>query len=728
MKQYLQTTVFLTVLTGVVSANVEVIPFRTDKPPVLDGKLTETVWQEAPPITGFKTVEPGYGKDANEKTVAYAAYDSENLYFALFCYDSEPHKVKATVSSWDQLLMVQQDWAGVVIDALNDQQTALGFIVNAYGSQADISLGASGSGDPTPDFIWEAGGNRHDEGYTIELAIPLKSLRYNAGSEVHMGLAFVRTISRYPEVSAYPEIVPEEGVLTAQLAPAIYENLGYTRTIEILPSFTQGQTWSQDGGQLVVNKDVSKSKVRLLDTYGLGVTGKVGLTPTLTMDLTLNPDFSQVESDAGQIDVNIRAPLFFSEKRPFFLEGLDNFRIGGQGTGAISRMVHTRNIIDPSAGVKITGKLGPANSVTALVTTDESPMYADQQNKGEAALFGIARYKRILKEDAFLGGMVTTRDYRGGFNRVAGIDGRIRFSGTLFLEGNALYSLTQDVGAGEPRGAHNGDLSLNYSDRNWYFGLGYHDTDTLFTLAPGYIPRDGVRQLGWGLNRKFYLESKVLKRITIGYSGQGGKDLYYRLSQGGHSVYIGLAMARSTYTGVNIWKRGEAWKGQLFDDSGHNVYFNSQILNALFISAGFSRGTTPIYSDVLQGEYFSQWGSLNFQPDENLTVALSANRRVFTETESQEELYDAQIYRLRTTYQINKHLFARLITEYNTSGEHLSTEFLMSFTYVPGTVIHLGYGSGFDKQAWNGEEYLQDKNFMETTRGIFLKASYNWRL
>lgn len=721
----------IALLIGVIShlsASVRLVPVRITERIALDGKLTEAVWQECPQITGFKTVEPGYGKGATELTIAYAAYDDENLYFALACHDSEPDKVKATVSNWDQLLMGQQDWAGVIIDALNDHQVALGFIVNAYGSQADISLGSEGNGDPMPDFIWEAGGNLHDRGYTIELAIPLKTLRYNAGDEVHMGVAFVRTISRYSEVSVYPELVPEKGALTTQLATATYANLGFARTIEVLPSFVQGKTWSQDDGRFVVNKDVSRSALKELDRIGLGLTGKVGLTPTLTMDLTVNPDFSQVESDAGQIDVNIRAPLFFSEKRPFFMEGLDNFRVGGQGTGAVNRMVHTRNIIDPSGGIKITGKLGSASSVTALLATDESPMYTDEEDSGQVALFGIARYKRLLKEDAFLGGVFTSRECRGGYNRVAGVDGRLRFSGTLFLEGNVLYSFSKDMGTGEPRAAHNADLSLNYSNEDWYFGLGYHDTDTLFALASGYVPRDGVRRLAWGLNRKFYFDSKILKRITVEYGGRTGRDLYYGLSEGRHSAKVSLAMARSTYTGAGVWKEDEAWENQLFDDSGYFVYFDSQILKSLFISARFSRGQTPLYDEVLQGRFFSQWGSLSFQPNENFTLAFSADRSTFNLAETGEELDDAQIYRLRTTYQVNKYLFGRFITEYNTFEEHLSTEFLISFTYIPGTVIHLGYGSGYEKLDWDGEQYVSGKDLMETTRGIFLKASYNWRL
>lgn len=718
----------LITLTVLQSAEVEVVPVRTTEPPLLDGRLSEQVWQKTPRITGFKTVEPEFGKAATEKTVAYAAYDDQNLYFALECYDSEPGKVKATVANWDQLLMGQQDWAGVVIDALNDQQLALGFIVNAYGSQADIALGPNGDGDSTPDFIWEAGGLLHENGYTVELAIPLKSLRYNTGEEVRMGLAFVRVISRRSETSVYPELVPEKGAMTAQLVSAVYTDLGYSRTVEVLPSVTRGLTWSQESGRLARNENDSRSALKDLDRYGLGLTGKVGLTPTLTMDLTLNPDFSQVESDAGQIDVNIRAPLFFSEKRPFFQEGLDNFTIGGQGTGAIDRMVHTRNIIDPSVGAKISGKLGAAHALTALLASDESPLYNDSVNTGQTALFRIARYKRILKEDAFLGGIVTSREYRGGYNRVAGIDGRIRFSGTLTLEGNALRSSTRAVAADPSRAADNLDLSLNYSDRNWYFDLGYHHTDTLFTLASGYIPRDGVRRLGWGFNRNFYPQSGILKRITLGYGGNSGQDLYYDLSEGRHSGFLNLALVRSTYTGFNLWNGNEAWDGQLFDDSGYNFYFTSQILKFLSTYAGFSRGYTPLYDESLQGRYLSQWGGLTFQPNQNYTLALSAYLQVFHQTGTGEELYQVRIYRLRTTYQVNKYLLARLISEYDTYEEHLLTEFLLSFTYIPGTVIHLGYASGFDRQDWDGSEYIPGKGFLETSRGVFLKASYNWRL
>ncbi len=727
------------ILMSFASAHVEIVPIRTDTPPVLDGLLDDEVWQHVPGCRGFLTIQPDFGKSASEQTVARVAYDSEYLYFAIEALDSEPDKIKAAVTKWDNLF--QDDWVGVVIDALNDQQSAYLFATNAYGSQGDMMLNAQGNGDPSEDFIWDAAGSMNGSGFSVEIRIPLQSIRFRAGDEVIMGIAFARVLSRYSEMAVFPPFSPEKGALTTQLAKATFRHLEYQRTYEILPSFTQSEQSDAEGGKLRrIDKDSGSD---------VGLTAKVGLRPTLTLDLTVNPDFSQVESDASQVDVNLRYPNFYPEKRPFFLEGIKNFDVAGIGSGsAISHLVHTRTMADPSFGLKLSGKLGRANSLAAILARDESPIY--EEDGEQPADFGILRYKRLLKDESYIGGIVTVREHDGDYNRVAGLDGLWRLTGTMKIEGNAIYGQNKDPESGEVTKAHNADLSWAYGDRNYTFLAGIHDISKDFRLDTGYIPRDGTTTVNLLGRRTFYFESKLLQRLTMGYWGYVQRDRYFDMNDGRHNVHVWFGMSRSIRSEWDYTFGSEVYEGKSFDRSGFEIDMNGQVLKPLYISVGLGKRGSPYYNDPddpFQGDVAYRWAFFNFQPTENFSMEFNTMREDFTSRDDDLQLYDYRIYRSKTTYQLNKYLFIRGILDYiwvqypdygikypeegDVDDEKgLTAEFLVGFTYLPGTVIYLGYGSRRENLEYNATEldYLTAKDFTEMKRGLFFKASYNWRL
>ncbi|MBA7663664.1 MAG: hypothetical protein GH143_07860 [Calditrichaeota bacterium] len=283
MSQKTNILVGFIILAGFASAEVRIVPIRTDTPPVLDGRLDDDVWQQAPVYGDFETFQPDFGKPPSEQTTARVAYDREYIYFAIEAHDSEPDKIKAAVTKWDNLF--QDDWVGVIIDALNDQQSAYLFATNAYGSQGDLMLNAQGDGDPSEDFIWDAAASMNSAGFSVEIRVPLQSIRFRAGDDVIMGIAFVRQLSRYSEMSVFPPFLPDKGAMTTQLEKVTFRHLEYQRTYEILPSFTQSENSGAEGGKLQ----------RIVEHSGpdAGLTAKVGLTSTLTLDLTVNPDFNQ---------------------------------------------------------------------------------------------------------------------------------------------------------------------------------------------------------------------------------------------------------------------------------------------------------------------------------------------------------------------------------------------------------------------------------------------------
>jgi len=405
---------------------------KAEMPPVIDGVLDDPAWAAGLKFDGFKTFKPDYGKDASQKTEAYLAYDAENFYFAFRCYDSEPSRIKGAVCKRDTIF--QDDIVFINLDTFNDRQSAFVFMLNPCGIQGDGMLTTSGNVELSFDAVWYSAGKVDDLGWTAEARIPLKSLRFPGRETLTMRVLFIRFFTRTSEQVSFPPIDPNYGSLLGQAQPFQISGLKYKRVAELLPAFTFGRTQEATDdtqGELVRNRD--------LDIDDISLTGKLGLTSDLTLDGTYNPDFSQVEADAGQVDFNQRYALYYEEKRPFFLEGSELWQPGGTvEEGPLSSIVYTRNIIDPVFGFKLSGKVTPRDTVAAIYAQDNLP--GDEVDVHPE--FMIGRFKHALKDDAYIGGYYAGREAGGSYNRVAGFDGRFRLSQTQTASFHLLGALT----------------------------------------------------------------------------------------------------------------------------------------------------------------------------------------------------------------------------------------------------------------------------------------------
>ncbi|MBM3311152.1 MAG: carbohydrate binding family 9 domain-containing protein, partial [Candidatus Aminicenantes bacterium] len=361
-------------------------PYRTETPPVLDGVLDDPVWKLAPSETGFKTWTPDFGREMAEKTVVYYAYDRENLYFAFRCYDREPSKIKATLAARDTIR--RDDWVCLNLDSFDDAQSLYAFYVNPLGIQGDSRLeGALDNEDYTVDVVWYSVGKIDLEGYVVEIKIPFKSIRYRRRDPVSMGIIFERRVSRQSEQGTYPPLDPALGPnFLTQMRPLRFADIRHYTLFEALPAATYGRQSTLEEGALRAQKATSD----------LSLTAKLGVTSQLIFDGTLNPDFSQVESDAGQVDFNLRYALFYPEKRPFFLEGREKFSFAASQSGdPLDAAVHTRTIVNPHLAFKLNGKVGAKDGLAVLYALDELPA----GGPGEAAHFTVVRYKHALPQD-----------------------------------------------------------------------------------------------------------------------------------------------------------------------------------------------------------------------------------------------------------------------------------------------------------------------------------------
>src|SRR5438105_4489979 len=356
---------------------------RFDKPPVIDGKMDEDVWKTAALFKDFVQYRPGDMTPPSEPTEVRIGYDSKFLYVGFHCFD-DPSKVRATIPKRDQVF--DDDWVGIWLDTFNDGRRAYELIFSPLGVQADAIFTEGVNEDFSVDIVMESKGALTSDGYTVEVAIPFKSLRYVAGKDKLWGLHLLRTIKRFNnEQSTWMPISRDNSSLLGQEGHVTgLEGLSTERTIEIIPSITASETGRRvptlTPGQIADLQThrlaVPVDQGRFLNKpvhFDLGVTAKFNISPTMTLDFTYNPDFAQVEADATVVTANQRFPIFFEEKRPFFLEGKEIFETPIQA-------VHTRTIVDPDYAVKFTGKRG-RNTFGVMFASDNAPGNLNDQQR-----------------------------------------------------------------------------------------------------------------------------------------------------------------------------------------------------------------------------------------------------------------------------------------------------------------------------------------------------------
>ena len=409
---------------------------RFDKAPLIDGKLDDAVWQQAAVLKDFYQFRPGDNIAPSQPTEVLIGYDAKFIYFAFRAHD-EAGKVRATVPKRDQVF--DDDTVGVYLDTFNDRRRSYIMVFNPLGVQADGIFTEDNGEDYSFDVVMESKGIVTNDGYTVEVAIPFKSLRYEAGKGKLWGIHLIRQIKRLNnETLSWMPIRREVSGLLSQAGHLTgLEGISTERTLELIPSLTISETGKRIKAQPLggVN-DLARvnDPTRFINKpieFDPGLTMKYGITPTVTLDLALNPDFAQVEADQTVVTANQRFPIFFQEKRPFFLEGIDTFQTA-------LTPVHTRAIVDPDVAVKLTGKRGK-NTFGLLLASDNAPGNFSEEERNDPevlpgierfldknAYIGVLRLKRDIGQENSLGLIATTYNFIEKHNQLLGFDGRFR--------------------------------------------------------------------------------------------------------------------------------------------------------------------------------------------------------------------------------------------------------------------------------------------------------------
>jgi hypothetical protein len=705
-----------------VAARIVKVP-KTEKPPVIDGTLDDSAWQNASVFTEFRTIRPDFGLPPSERTEVYMLYDADKLYLGFRCFDSEPEKIKASVTRRDN--PGNDDWIAFCLDTFHDELGAYFFGVNPFGIQMDGTLNADADPDITLDMVWSSAGRLTPEGYSAEIAIPFASLRFPSKENIVMGFKAARNISRKSEEVDFPEYHPERGAALAQFQKIELDGIETKQLLEVLPATTVNQKHIHRNGAMFMPGTESD----------FSLTTKFGITSGLVADATVNPDFSQVETDAGQIDVNLRHALYYPERRPFFLEGQEHFAFGARRDNMpLGAVVHTRSIVDPVLGLKFTGKIGRDNILSAIYAQDEHPKKAGSNENGQApgggnAHISILRYIRKLRNDSFLGGFFTARRLAENCNVVIGSDGRVRLSNHSFFEYYGFASLTEEKESTDPRIGNAVSAVYTYRSRRLNAEIGFIELSQNFHTDVGYLTRRGVTFLPFNVEYNFYPKLSWLQRITPYCWARYGRDKASGLYETFNVVGLSVGMPRQTSVGIAGWLANEVFQHSRFSRNTFRVEGESQVMKHLFLRFDVRTGK-QIYYDAV--EPYQGWAhraefSIVFQPTGNVSTGLDITTEAFYRSSDDEKIYDYTIYRNRTVLQLNRYLFLRSVLECNTHSKHINADFLISYTYIPGTVVYIGYGSVHEKLEWQNREYIPSDNFLLTKKTLFFKASYLWR-
>lgn len=413
---------------------------------VVDGKLDEDAWKSAAVFKDFYNTAPGYNTEPSKPTVAYVMYDEHFLYIGFKCWDDKD-KIRATVAKRDNLS--GDDNVRVWLDTYFDRRRAYVLWFNPLGIQQDGIYTEGQGADFTPDIVMESKGAIEDWGWSVEVKIPFRSIRYVAGKGKIWGFNAARTIQRFNNEfdSWMPDDRDNSGFLAKHGKLSGLDEVKFDRTLEIVPSVTLSET-----GERVSAREIATGRfVNHPGKKDIGVNLKYTISPNVTLTAAINPDYAEIEADAPVVSANQRFPIFFQEKRPFFLEGSEIF------TTPLT-IFYTRDIVDPDAALKLTGKIGKT-SFGALVASDNAPgNYSEDERTRNTqckqrlalglshsacpldefldknAYFGIFRIKRDIGADNSIGYMGTVRIFPQDHNFLNSFDGKFKFNAATTMQ------------------------------------------------------------------------------------------------------------------------------------------------------------------------------------------------------------------------------------------------------------------------------------------------------
>jgi len=713
-------------------------------------------------VDGFRQNTPRDGDPVSQRTEAYLGYDDANVYVVFVCFDSEPDKIRATLSRREDAL--SDDRAEIFLDTFNDQRRSYVFTVNPLGVQTDATW-VEQEGNPYDrsfDTVWDSRGMLTEEGFVVWIAVPFKSLRFSPEKGQEWGLILARWIKRNNEGSFWPYVTSRiEGRLNQGGSLLGISDVSPGRNLQLIPYGFFRSFRALDDRDEANPHYVSDS-----GEFDGGVDFKTVFRDSLVLDATANPDFNQVESDQPQVTVNQRFEVFFPERRPFFLENASFFETP-------INLFFSRRIVDPQVGVRLTGKTGKY-AIGALYANDRAPgkrVTDDDPVFGEKSQNAVLRVSRDVGNLSSVGMIYTDTQFQDSFNRVGGLDARYRIDPhwVATAQGAASSTRTSD---GEELSGPAIDAVLQRTGRKLSYIAAYNDRSPGFRTALGFLPgsrgrsrpgrartralplRADFRGLRQNLSYRFRPEGDVLiawgPEVTVHPSWRhdgSALDTLYNVDMS--AELIGQTTVGAFYTGVVERLLPDDFpdlaEETRYSSGRTGVYGSSRSLfRTLSFSGEYAWGTVinlvppegmaPELASSVQGSLGFTWfatRSIRFEG----TYLLS---RVSEQSTSQ-RVFDNHIVRGRLSWQPTLRLSLRSIVQYNSlvadplltsleTSKNLNVDFLATYLVNPWTALYIGYNNNQNNLRLmptdDGSELIRTDRVGPDSWQFFVKASY----
>ncbi|HMA43182.1 MAG TPA: DUF5916 domain-containing protein [Gemmatimonadales bacterium] len=746
--------------SGVAGQTEVTVPRLAEAGVAVDGSLTEGVWAEAALLTGFSEYAPVDGRPAEDSTEVLVWYSPTAIWFGIRAFESHS-PVHATLANRDRI--ANDDWVEILLDTFDDHRQALVFGVNPLGVQSDGTLSETQAGsrdtvDRSADYVYQSKGRVTDYGYEVEIRIPFKSIRYQPRDTQEWSLNIVRAVQHSghqqtwtPARRAAASFLGQSGTLTG------LSDLHRDLVLDVNPEVTATVNGAPGTGQWAYQH---------VDP-NVGGNVRWGITNNLTVNGTVRPDFSQVETDASQLVFDPRQALFFPEKRPFFLEGLEQF-------SAPSGLIYTRRLVQPVAAVKLTGKVS-GFTIGALSGVDDRAYSASGQDN---PVYNILRARRDLGGASTLGLVYTDKIDGGNYNRVAGTDTRIVFGQVYTARAQIAGSFTRS--GGRSFAAPLWAASLDRTGREFGFTYTLGGIDPDFVAASGFISRAGIatanidhRLTRYG-RRGAAIESWTGDILLFGRwrypnftAGKMPDDQLFHINSTwvvrGWSVYSGVFLETFHYDPTLYSDYAlQHTAGSVIDTVPFvgtpripNLDVQIQVQTPQFRKFD----ANLLFLPAIQDENFFEWSpariiliqaGLNWRPSDRVRVSATYLHQQYWRKSDGTTVARELIPRLKVEYQAARALFLRVVGQYDAawqdslrddsrtndpilirnpatgvyeralaqSSNGLRVDWLVSFTPSPGTVMYVGYGSSLsepDAFKFSALHRLRDQFFAKIT-------------
>ena len=718
---------------------------RINNAPNIDGEISHGEWDAAKTIELLYENDPGHSIKAPVKTIAYMMEDGENIYFAFKAYDPDTSKIRAFIQQRDGIF--RDDFVGVIIDTFNDERRGYEFFVNPMGSQGDLTRDDTQQNeDSSWNTVWDSAGKVGDEGYVVEMSIPFRALRYAANLDIQTwGIEFLRIYPRDSRTVISDRkndrkldcSLCQSNKLTGMpQLKASSTNFDFTPTATYVKSdkrgITPGSEWEEVTNEVEFGADV-----------------RWAVTEDWILNATVNPDFSQVEADAGQLDINTTFSLFYPEARAFFLDGADYFR-------SMNRLVHTRNIADPDYGLKVSGK-SDDYSLGLISASDESTSFLIPSSQGsylvnlenQSSDILIARGQKDIGDKANVGLLMTRRSADEYKNDLIAIDGRYYFTDKDVLTYQYMHSDSENPASirfnddgDEILAATQADtaLSLSYrhNEENYLIRASYNDFGKDFRADMGFVGQVDFKKLIIGGNYFWYGEQDS-KWTRWGFNGDWDKteDQSGQLLEQESEIYFSINGPMQFKYQAGFLKREKFYNGQYFNQNDVSMWAEIKPTIGLTLGNFMRKGDAIDYTHTQAARQTVINPYITWQMDKHFKI--STDYTVQRLNVSGGELFSAELIDTRLAYQfdvrsrlsltfqltkIHKNLDlyasnkdANPDNNIHNERKRLGTQLIYSYKINPQTLLYIGYS---DKARSNDEMH----GLQKTNRSLFAKFSY----